>query len=109
MLSEGQVRYRNGSLPTRYTYTGQYTYLDDFGLYFYNARWYDPQLGRFTQPDSLIPDPAEPLSWERYAYVRNNPLKFSDPSGHCPWCITIGLGALIGAGVTYGVQVAANV
>ncbi|RME58202.1 hypothetical protein D6779_07005, partial [Candidatus Parcubacteria bacterium] len=43
---------------------------------------YRPALGRFVQADTLIPDPAEPLSWERYAYVLNNPLRYSDPTGH---------------------------
>jgi RHS repeat-associated protein len=43
------------SLPTRYQYTGQYSYVSDFGLHFYNARWYDSQLGRFAQADSIVP------------------------------------------------------
>ena len=53
--------------------------------------------------------PADPQSLNRYAYVNNNPVRYSDPSGHCPWCIAVGVGALIGAGVTYGTQVAANI
>lgn len=51
----GEVRYTWGSLPTNYTYTGQYSHLDDFGLYFYKSRWYDPLLGRFTQADPQPP------------------------------------------------------
>jgi hypothetical protein len=39
-------------------------------------------LGRFIQPDSLVQDISDPQSWNRYAYVRNNPLKYTDPSGH---------------------------
>jgi len=38
------ARYSSGTNPTDYTYTGQYSYTDDFGLMFYNARWYDPYL-----------------------------------------------------------------
>jgi hypothetical protein len=53
-------------------------------LYFYNARWYDPSLGRFTQPDSLIPQPGSPLGWDRYSYVNDNPINYNDPSGHWP-------------------------
>jgi len=41
--------------------------------------------------------------------VHCNPLRYTDPSGHCPWCIAAGVGVLIGAGVTYGFQVAANI
>jgi RHS repeat-associated protein len=79
----GETRYHSGNTPTRYQYTGQYSYTPDFGLYFYNARWYDPALGRFTQPDSLIPESSQGAqAWDRYAYVNNNPLKYTDPSGH---------------------------
>jgi len=78
----GQVRYQSGSLPTRYTYTGQYSYMDDFGLMYYHARWYDPALGRFAQADTIVPGAGSPLAWDRYAYVNNNPLRYTDPSGH---------------------------
>jgi hypothetical protein len=56
--------------------------MGDFGLMFYNARWYDPALGRFVQADTVIPGGLQGL--DRYAYVTNNPLKYVDPSGHCP-------------------------
>jgi RHS repeat-associated protein len=78
----GEVRYSSGSLPTQYQYTGQYTYAADFGLYFYNARWYDSQLGRFNQADTLVPNPGDPQAWDRYAAMNNNPVVFVDPSGH---------------------------
>ena len=54
----------------------------DFGLMFYNARWYDPALSHFTQADTLIPDPYNSQDYNRYAYTRNNPVKYIDPSGH---------------------------
>ncbi|PKO11549.1 MAG: hypothetical protein CVU39_28710, partial [Chloroflexi bacterium HGW-Chloroflexi-10] len=41
-------------------------------------------LNRFTQPDTIIPNPANSQDWDRYAYARNNPLKYTDPSGHKP-------------------------
>jgi hypothetical protein len=53
-------------------------------LYFFNARWYDPYLNRWTSPDPIIPDPSNPLDWDRYSYCRNNPLKYVDDSGHIP-------------------------
>ncbi len=52
------------------------------GLYYYGARYFDPQLGRFVQSDSIIPNPGDPVSFDRYAYVRNNPIKYNDPTGH---------------------------
>jgi RHS repeat-associated protein len=79
----GETRYNSGNTPTRYQYTGQYSYTADFGLYFYNARWYDPTLGRFAQPDSLIPEQSQGAqAWDRYAYVNNNPVRYNDPTGH---------------------------
>lgn len=55
---------------------------DETGLYYYGARYHDPQLGRFIQADTLIPDLDNPQTLNRYAYVANNPLKYVDPSGH---------------------------
>jgi hypothetical protein len=51
-------------------------------LYFYNARWYDSYITQFSQPDSIIPDPYNSQDWNRYAYALNNPLKYTDPTGH---------------------------
>jgi RHS repeat-associated protein len=95
----GEVRYAWNSAPattptysmTQYQFTGQYAYTDDilttdvtegFGLMFYNARWLDVSTGRFAQADTLIPSPGNSQSWDRFAYVYNNPVRFSDPSGH---------------------------
>ena len=52
------------------------------GLYYYNARYYAPSLGRFLSADTLVPDPQNPQSLNRYAYVLNRPLNYSDPTGH---------------------------
>ena len=48
----------------------------------YKARFYSVGLGRFIQPDSIIPSSVNPQSWNRLAYVGNNPIRFSDPTGH---------------------------
>ena len=89
----GEVRWtsENKTLPTRYTFTGQYSYISDsatdltasasFGLMFYNARWYDPMLGRFAQADTVMPGGVQGL--DRYAYVNNSPVMYTDPTGHC--------------------------
>ena len=47
-----------------------------------NARYYDPELGRFIQPDTVIPDLSNPQSYNRYSYCVNNPLRYTDPTGH---------------------------
>ena len=83
--------YRNGYYPfgeDRYTssYT-PYQFTDQrkevvIGLYDYHARFYDPYLNHFVQPDTIIPDPSNPQSWNRYSYVNNNPINYNDPSGH---------------------------
>ncbi len=59
-----------------------------------NARLYDPTLGRFMSADTLIQDPNDLQSYNRYAYTRNNPLRYTDPSGHS-W-ISVLFGAIIG-------------
>ena len=49
---------------------------------YYRARYYDPSLGQFISPDTIVPDPSNVLDYNRYLYGLGNPLKFSDPSGH---------------------------
>ncbi len=48
----------------------------------YRARFYSQSLGRFIQPDTIIPNPSSPQSWNRYSYVLNSPVNLNDPSGH---------------------------
>jgi RHS repeat-associated protein len=81
----GTPRWSQGTLPTDYTFTGQR--LDGgIGLMHYGARFYSPRLGRFVSADSIVPEPGDPQDFNRYAYVRNNPLRYRDPNGHCAWC-----------------------
>jgi RHS repeat-associated protein len=77
----GELRF--GASPTQYQYTGQYRE-PSLGIDFFNARWYDPALGRFLSADSIVPDPGYPGDFDRYAFVRNNPLRYVDPTGHWP-------------------------
>ncbi len=137
----GKVRSQTGTSQTKLNYTGQR--LDDTGLLYYHARYYDPVLGRFVSPDSIVPGassgaggaggtvgqeqnskltvdfheagfltsvrgenqqivekgfwfqlsgedkqtrnlsgPINPQALNRYSYVLNNPLRYTDPSGH---------------------------
>ena len=54
------------------------------GLIDMKARLYDPTIGRFLMPDSIIPDATGTAGFNRYAYVYANPLKYVDPDGHNP-------------------------
>ena len=56
---------------------------NDLGLIYMNARYYMPEIGRFISADTIVPEPGNPQSFNRYAYVRNNPVNFTDPTGHC--------------------------
>ena len=102
----GGTRWPDNPLtPTARRYTGQ---IEDaaIGLYFYNARYYDPALGRFLQADTIVPSPQNPQSFNRYAYTLNNPIKYTDPSGHCVFGVdtAICVAALIGGGVNLAVD-----
>ncbi|GEM_PF-1687657 len=93
----GCERYRanDAAFGVSNRYTGQ-TLDEDTGLYYYGARYYDPELARFIQPDSTVPDPEFSQAYNRYAYVYNNPLKFSDPTGQNPFLIAMIMGAYMG-------------
>ena len=83
------------NLPTDYTFTGQKQ--DSTGLMYFNARYFDPQIGAFISPDTLIPDPTDLYSYNRYMAFRGNPMKYTDPTGH--FIETIWDAANIGIGV----------
>jgi RHS repeat-associated protein len=62
----------------RHNNTGSY----DLGLIYMNARYYMPEIGRFISPDTIVPDPQNPPSYNRYSYTLNSPTNLTDPSGH---------------------------
>ena len=74
---KGELRYRlfdeirlaSGTTPTSVRFTGQRE---------------EAALGHFLSPDSIVPEAGNALDYHRYAYVRFNPLKYTDPNGHCP-------------------------
>ena len=55
-------------------------------------RIYDPYLGRFLSADPVLPDAFNMQSYNRYSYVTNNPLKFTDPTGNLPFFVNFGIG-----------------
>ena len=70
-----------GSPKVNYTFTDQEDD-EELGLYNYDARQYDPLMGRFISADSIVPEPGDLQAFNRYSYVKNNPLVYTDPSGH---------------------------
>lgn len=67
--SETEVRDANGKVI-------------ETGLYYLNARMYDPKVARFLQEDTYRGQPNDPLSLNLYTYVKNSPLIYYDPTGH---------------------------
>ncbi len=76
-----QEKYGNDFATAWYYFTGK-PVDDETGLMYYGARYYNPKLGRFITPDTIIPNPARPQSLNRYSYCENNPVNFTDPTGH---------------------------
>ncbi|MEW6715768.1 MAG: RHS repeat-associated core domain-containing protein, partial [Nitrospirota bacterium] len=72
------------------------------GLYYYGARYYDPVLGRFVSADSIVQDPFEPQTLNRYSYVINNPLKYVDPNGH--FFLELLIASMVIGAVSAGIQ-----
>ncbi|MCI1280933.1 MAG: RHS repeat-associated core domain-containing protein [Nitrospira sp.] len=81
----GATRTNNSSgtpaINVPYKYTGKE--LDSStNLYYYEARYYDPTLGRFLSSDTIVPNPRDPQDLNRYTYAGNNPFRYTDPTGH---------------------------
>lgn len=78
----GEIDRMNSSGPdiTKHKYTGQIEDKES-GLYYYKARYYDPAIGRFLTPDSII-DGNQNFGMNRYMYVNGSPVNFRDPSGN---------------------------
>ena len=85
----GKRRFTDGTDDAAGTITSQTTrgftgheMIDEVGLVNMNGRIYDPQIGRFMSADPFVQDPTNSQSLNRYTYVGNNPLSYTDPSGY---------------------------
>ncbi len=97
----GKILEATGAADNSILYAG-YQYDEETGLYYINARMYDPVTTRFLQEDTYHGDPKDPLSLHLYTYCHNNPISYYDPAGHAITLISgaigAGVGFLIGAG-----------
>ena len=75
----GTPTFTSGSTPNTHGYAGEQ--IDPTGLSYNRARYYDANIGRFTQRDTFAGRVQNPLSLNRYVYTWNNPLKYVDRSG----------------------------
>ena len=86
--------------PFRYR---SYYYDVETKIYYLNARYYDPAIGRFLCPDSIeYLDPTTLGGLNLYAYCNNDPVNYADPSGHSAVLTGLIIGAIIGAGIGFG-------
>jgi len=77
----GGISRSEGSIDPDTRFTGQK--LDpETGLYYYGGRYYDPEISRFISPDPYVQDPGDPQNLNRYSYVLNDPINYTDPSGY---------------------------
>ncbi len=83
-LPFGGYRYPSTPPPSELTDTGftGHKHNDSVGLIYMQARFYVPNTNRFLTPDTIIPQPTDPQSYNRYSYARNNPVNRTDPTGH---------------------------
>jgi len=56
---------------------------------YYNARYYDPAMGTFISPDTIVPSPNLAIDYNRCTYARANPLRLLDPSGNGAACANL--------------------
>jgi len=83
--------------PIRYR---GYYYDTEFGLYYLQSRYYDPEIGRFISSDDVsYLEPESIFGLNLYAYCNNNPVMFTDPSGRFIFTTAMLIGLIIGASV----------
>jgi RHS repeat-associated protein len=109
----GEVSRSTGNYSTDKRFTGK-IWDESSALYYYGARYYDPELGHFITADPTIQHPFDPQDLNRYSYCRNNPINYIDPTGLSWWSsfwkwLSGGIGAIIAAVVIMAVTLVAAV
>jgi len=109
VLGESQISSMISAIPRGYT---GHEHLDKLGLIHMNGRVYDPELGRFLSADPIVQFAKNIQSYNRYSYVLNNPMSYTDPSGFSSKklrkalkaagaVLTLGAGNTISAAIMY--------
>lgn len=80
----GVVTQTSGSSHTDYGFTGE-SYGDSTQLIYLRARYYNPSDGRFTARDTFAGYIGQPQTQNRFSYTQNNPIRYTDPTGHYSW------------------------
>ena len=97
----GNIEEKNESISNPYRYTGYY-YDEESDNYYLQNRYYNPELGIFLTEDIYRGEQDDPLSLNRYIYVKQNPLFYTDPTGNVPIpLITGGVGVLLNTSLTF--------
>ena len=96
ILTQTDTSGRNLAKLNPFRYRG-YVYDEETGLYYLQSRYYDPGVGRFINADSQLNQKDGILGYNMFAYCHNNPIMYSDPTGHSITLACIIIGAVIGA------------
>jgi len=92
----GEIRNETETVDNPIKYAGEY-YDDELDMIYLRARYYNPNIGRFTSLDIEEGEISNPLDMNRYVYCRNNPIKYIDSSGEGVLLACIIIGAVVGA------------
>ena len=100
-----------GAFENEICYTGG-VYDESTGLYYLNARYYDPKDGRFLTQDTYRGEADAYETWHLYTYCANNPVNYVDPSGHAAVALAggyygVSLSLVVGSTFTFGVALLA--
>jgi RHS repeat-associated protein len=80
----GTIAEQTGSVNNSILYAG-YQYDSETGLYYLNARYYDSRIARFLSEDTYTGELNDPLSLNLYTYCHNEPIMYTDLTGHMPF------------------------